>query len=60
MLDQALKKLAAVDERAALIVEYHHFGGFTIEEVADLLGASHATVERELRIARSWLRREMT
>ncbi|HET6853882.1 MAG TPA: sigma-70 family RNA polymerase sigma factor [Pyrinomonadaceae bacterium] len=60
MLDEALEKLAKVDERKAKIVEYRYFGGFTIEEVADLLDTSPATVEREWRLARSWLRREMT
>jgi RNA polymerase sigma factor (TIGR02999 family) len=60
MLDAALKKLAQVDERKAKVVEYRYFGGFTIVEVADLLGIAPKTVEREWRLARSWLKREMT
>jgi RNA polymerase sigma factor (sigma-70 family) len=59
MLDEALKKLAAVDKRKALVVEYRYFGGFTVEEIAHLLGIAAATVEREWRLARSWLKREI-
>jgi RNA polymerase sigma-70 factor (ECF subfamily) len=60
MLDEALEELAKVDERKAKIVEYRYFGGFTIADVADLLNTSPSTVEREWRLARSWLKREMT
>jgi len=60
MLDEALMKLAKIDERKAMIVEYRYFGGFTLEEVAELLGVSQSTVEREWRLARAWLKREMT
>ena len=60
MLDEALMKLAKLDERKAKIVEYRYFGGFTLEEVAGLLGVSPSTVEREWRLARAWLKREMT
>ncbi len=60
VLDAALNKLAGIDERKAKIVEYRYFGGFTIEEVAKMLGVSPATVEREWRLARSWLLREIT
>lgn len=60
ILDEVLMKLAKLDERKARIVEYRYFGGFTLEEVADLLGVSQSTVEREWRLARAWLRREMT
>lgn len=60
MLDQALKKLAGIDERKAKIVELRHFGGFTLEEIAEILGVSQATVERDWRFARSWLKREMS
>ena len=60
MLDAALEKLAKTDERKSKVIEYRYFGGFTIEEVADLLGIAPSTVEREWRLARSWLRREMT
>lgn len=60
LLDKALTKLAEIDRRKALIVELRYFGGFTIEEVADILGIAPATVDREWRFARSWLRREMS
>lgn len=59
-LDEALDKLAKVDERKAKVVEYRYFGGFTNEEVADLLDIAPRTVDREWRIARSWLKREMS
>ncbi|MEN3326590.1 MAG: hypothetical protein V7638_1397 [Acidobacteriota bacterium] len=60
MLDEALNKLASIDERKAKVVEYRYFGGFTNEEVAELLDIAPTTVDREWRIARSWLKREMT
>jgi RNA polymerase sigma factor (TIGR02999 family) len=60
VLDAALTKLAEIDERKSRVVEYRYFGGFTVPEVADILEVSAATVEREWRLARSWLRREMT
>lgn len=59
ILDAALNKLAQIDERKSKIVEYRYFGGFTIEEVADMLGVSASTVQSEWRLARSWLRREI-
>lgn len=60
MLDEALTKLAKIDQRKEKVVEYRYFGGFTIKEVAELLDIAPATVEREWRLARSWLKREMT
>jgi RNA polymerase sigma factor (TIGR02999 family) len=59
MLDEALVKLAKIDERKAKIVEYRYFGGFTLDEVADILGVAVTTVEREWRLARAWLKREI-
>ena len=58
-LDDALNSLAALDEQQARVVELRFFGGLTIEETAEVLGVSHATVERDWRAARAWLRREM-
>lgn len=58
-LHDALTKLATIDERKASVVEHRHFGGFTLEEVAEILGVAPATVEREWRLARAWLRREI-
>jgi RNA polymerase sigma-70 factor (ECF subfamily) len=60
ILDEALTKLANIDQRKAKIVECRYFGGFTLQEVAELLHVSQSTVEREWRLARSWLKREMT
>jgi len=58
-LDAALTKLSMADERRSKIVEYRYFGGFTVPEIADILGVSTSTVEREWKIARSWLLREI-
>ncbi len=58
-LDRGLERLAAVDERKCRVVELRFFGGMTIDETAAVLGLSHATVERELKMARAWLGREM-
>lgn len=58
-LDRGLERLAAVDERKCRVVELRFFGGMTIDETAAVLGLSHATVERELKVARAWLSREI-
>lgn len=60
MLDQALKKLARFDEQKSQIVELRYFGGFTLEEVASIMELSETKVEREWRITRAWLKREIT
>jgi RNA polymerase sigma factor (TIGR02999 family) len=60
MLDAALTKLAHTDELKATIVECHFFIGLTMAEVADLLGVSKTTVERDWNFTRAWLKREMT
>lgn len=59
-LDDALNGLAAMDPQQSRIVELRFFGGLTIEETAEVVGLSHATVEREWSAARAWLRREMS
>ena len=58
-LDEALKRLAAFDERKSRIVELKFFAGLSIEEIAEVLEISHATVEREWAMARAWLNREI-
>jgi len=58
-LDVALGKLAAVDPRQSQIVELRFFGGLTNEEIAEALGISLSTIEREWRTARAWLRTEL-
>jgi RNA polymerase sigma factor (TIGR02999 family) len=59
MLHDALTKLASIDERKASVVEHRYFGGFTLEEVAEILGVAQATVDRDWRLARAWLKREI-
>jgi len=58
-LDEALRRLAAQDERKAAIVELHFFGGLDYDELAETVGVSAATVDRDLRLAKAWLRKEM-
>jgi RNA polymerase sigma factor (TIGR02999 family) len=58
-LDRALVRLADLDARQARIVELRFFGGLTAPEAAEALGISEATVNREWRAAKLWLRREM-
>lgn len=55
-LDAALDALAEQDPRKASAVELHYYGGLTHEEVAEALDVSPATVDRDLRMARAWLR----
>ncbi len=55
-LNTALDEFAKVDPRRSRIVELRFFGGLTIPEVANALGVSHATVERDWATARAWLR----
>jgi RNA polymerase sigma-70 factor, ECF subfamily len=58
-LDDALTALAAFDERKAKVIEWRFFGGFSMEETAQALGISTATIAREQRLAEAWLHREM-
>lgn len=59
-LDEALSRLAAHDQRKSELVELLFFGGLTYDEAAEALQISPATVHRELRMAKAWLRRELT
>jgi RNA polymerase sigma factor (TIGR02999 family) len=59
-LDDALKDLLALDPRQSQIVELRFFGGLTNEEVGEVLDVSPRTVKREWRMAKAWLRREIT
>jgi RNA polymerase sigma factor (TIGR02999 family) len=59
-LDAALLRLAAFDPNQARLVEMRFFGGMTIEETAEVMGSSSATVKREWAVARAWLYRELT
>jgi RNA polymerase sigma factor (sigma-70 family) len=58
-LDEALARLAALNERQAQIVEQRFYGGMTVEETAEALQVSPATVKREWATARAWLNREL-
>jgi RNA polymerase sigma-70 factor, ECF subfamily len=59
-LDQALQALETLDERQARIVELRFFAGLTVEETAELLEISPATVKRDWTLAKIWLRRELS
>jgi len=54
-LDQAMRKLEALDARSAQILEMAYFGGMEHEEIAKVLGVSLRTVDRDLKFARSWI-----
>jgi RNA polymerase sigma factor (TIGR02999 family) len=58
-LDRALQKLEALSERQARIIECRFFAGMTVEDTADALDISKATVKREWQVARAWLNREL-
>jgi len=58
-LDQALSRLAEVDQRQNQVVELRYYGGLTVEETAAVLGVSPKTVKREWSVARAWLHREI-
>ena len=58
-IDQALVRLEQIDTRQAQIVEMRYFGGLTVEQTAEAIGISEATVKREWTLARAWLRREL-
>jgi RNA polymerase sigma-70 factor, ECF subfamily len=58
-LDDALKALAAADERKAKTIELRYFGGFSVEETAKILKVSVGTVMNDWKFAKVWLMREM-
>lgn len=59
-LDMALQELEKVDAEQSRIVELRYFGGLTIEETAEVLKSSPATVKREWTMARAWLYQALT
>lgn len=59
-LDDALTSLATLDPRQSRIVELKYFGGLEIEEIAEVVGISPATVKRDWQWARAWLHREIS
>lgn len=58
-LDEALERLAKLDPEQARLVELRFFGGLTVEETADAMHVSPATVKRHWTVARAWLAREL-
>jgi RNA polymerase sigma factor (sigma-70 family) len=59
-IDDALTALEAVDPRKSQVVELRFFGGLTAKETAEVLKISEETARREWKIAKGWLRRELT
>jgi DNA-directed RNA polymerase specialized sigma24 family protein len=59
-VDEALQRLEQIDPEQARIVEFRYFVGLGIDETADALGISAATVKRRWALARAWLFRELS
>ena len=59
-LDAALTRLAKMDSEQSKIVELRYFAGLTIQETAQVIGISPATVKRKWTVSRAWLRREIS
>jgi RNA polymerase sigma factor (TIGR02999 family) len=59
-LDEALTGLEAIDQRKSRVVELRFFGGLNIEETAEVMAISPATVQREWSMAKAWLYREIS
>jgi len=59
-IDRALEQLTAIDAQQGNIVELRYFGGLTVEETAEVVALSPATVKREWVLARAWLQRELS
>jgi RNA polymerase sigma factor (TIGR02999 family) len=60
LLDAALQELAAIDERQSRLIELRYFAGLSIEEAAEALHLSPATVKRDWNFAKAWLRRRLS
>jgi RNA polymerase sigma factor (TIGR02999 family) len=58
-LDEALEGLLQLEPRLAQVIELHYFGGMTYDEIAAAVGASAATVHRDIRLAKAWLLNEI-
>jgi RNA polymerase sigma factor (TIGR02999 family) len=59
-LDEALDRLAQIDEQQSRVVELRFFSGLTVEETAEVMGISKATVKRDWSMAKAWLHRELS
>ena len=58
-LDEAMERLAKIDERKSRVVELRYFGGLSVEETAEVLKVSQITVLRDWKMAKAWLSREI-
>ncbi len=58
-LDEALKRMAAFNERGSLVVDYYFFGGLTWKEISEVMGIAPVTARRAWAASRLWLRREL-
>lgn len=58
-IDEALQRLAGNNARLAEMVELHYFGGLTYQELSETLKVSEATVDREIRLAKAWIVRQI-
>lgn len=59
-IDEALSRLAKIDEQQSRVVELRFFSGLTVEETAEVMGISPATVKRDWSMAKAWLHRELS
>ena len=59
-LDEALSRLADLNPEQSRLVELRYFAGLSIEETAEVLGVSPATVKRQWQVVRAWLKRELS
>jgi RNA polymerase sigma factor (TIGR02999 family) len=59
-LDQALERLGEMDPRQVKVVELRYFSGLSIDETAEVLGVSNATVRNDWNMARAWLRQQIS
>jgi RNA polymerase sigma factor (TIGR02999 family) len=59
-LDEALERMAEIDEQQSRVVELRFFSGLTVEETAEVMGISPATVKRDWSMAKAWLHRELS
>ena len=58
--DEALSSLTSIDPQQSRVVELRFFGGLSVKETAEVLKVSEETVHRDWKLAKSWLRRELS
>lgn len=59
-LEEALQQFSDIDPRKAELIELQYFGGLSFEEMQEVTGLSSSTIDRELRVARAWLKDRLT